>query len=185
MKRERHISGLQHFDGIYASHYEAVLRYCLRRSRREDALDATAETFTVAWRRSGDIPKGKELPWLYGVARRVLANQRRSAGRQLATVAHLESAPARSSSEPEGQMLRNEENHEVVAALGRLTFADRELIRLAGWEELDRHEMAVALGCTPNAVTKRLNRALDHLAQEMGVAVRASGGFFRRRVVAE
>ena len=37
------------------------------------------ETFTVAWRRAADMPPGDEaLPWLYGVARNVLSNQRRS-----------------------------------------------------------------------------------------------------------
>ena len=32
-----------------------------------------AETFAVAWRRRDRMPRGAELPWLYGVARRVLA----------------------------------------------------------------------------------------------------------------
>ncbi len=42
-----------------------------------------AETFLVAWRRLDDVP-ADALPWLYGVARRVLANERRSAGRRAA-----------------------------------------------------------------------------------------------------
>jgi RNA polymerase sigma-70 factor (ECF subfamily) len=41
------------------------------------ADDLTADVLVVAWRRRSDIPPGAELPWLYGVARRVLANYRR------------------------------------------------------------------------------------------------------------
>jgi RNA polymerase sigma-70 factor (ECF subfamily) len=36
------------------------------------APDVVAETFLVAWRRLDDVP-ADPLPWLYGVARRVLA----------------------------------------------------------------------------------------------------------------
>lgn len=43
----------------------------------KDAADAVAETFLVAWRRLPEVPSGEEArPWLYGVARRTLANQR-------------------------------------------------------------------------------------------------------------
>jgi hypothetical protein len=33
-----------------------------------------AETYAIAWRRQRDVPRGAELGWLIGVARRVLAN---------------------------------------------------------------------------------------------------------------
>lgn len=72
----------------------------------------------------------------------------------------------------------------MVAAAGRLGEADQEVLRLAGWEELDRDELAAALGCSANAATKRLNRALDRLAYELGVARRSRGRFFSRRRVA-
>jgi len=183
-ERWSRVSVQQRFEWIYANYYEAVLRYCLRRSKREDALDATAETFTVAWRRRVEMPKDQELPWLYGVARRVLANQRRSAGRQQMTVARLRAVRSDQVNEPEFELIRNEESRAVVLALSRLKPADREIIRLAGWEKLDRGGLALAMGCTPNAVTKRLNRALDHLAHEMGVVERTKGGFFRRGRVA-
>ncbi|RLE20173.1 MAG: hypothetical protein DRJ50_11150 [Actinobacteria bacterium] len=54
------------------------------------------------------------------------------------------------------------------------------MIQLAGWEELSREEISQALQCTPNAVTKRLNRALDHLAQQLGSIERSHARFFRR-----
>lgn len=165
------------FERIYTDHYEAVLRYCLRRSSREDALDAAAETFTVAWRRRDEFPADRSLPWLYGVARRVLANQRRSAGRRRSAIAPLRVV---GDDGPEPQVVRDFEAEEVVGALQRLRSADRELIALAAWEGLSRDEIAVAMDCTPNAVTKRLNRALDRLARELGTAGRAGGRFFGR-----
>lgn len=82
-------------------------------------------------------------------------------------------------------MVRSQESRDVVAALARLKPADQEVIRLAGWEELGRREIAVVMECTPNAVSKRLNRALDRLARELRVTERARGRFFRRREVAK
>jgi RNA polymerase sigma-70 factor (ECF subfamily) len=51
----------------------------LIRPTRDERFEGLAETFLVAWRRLDDVPDDP-LPWLYRVARRVLANQRRSAG---------------------------------------------------------------------------------------------------------
>jgi RNA polymerase sigma factor (sigma-70 family) len=176
----RAVSERHQFELLYASNYDAVLRYCLRRSSREDALDATAETFTVAWRRRDDIPSSRALPWLYGVARRVLSNQNRSTGRRQRTVARLRLVDGPLQDGPEPQVVRSQESWEIVDALRQLRPSDQEIIRLAGWEELGCDEIAEALQCTPNAVTKRLNRALDHLAQQLGAIERSHARFFRR-----
>ena len=172
----------QRFERVYEAHYDAVLRYCLRRSTREDAMDAAADTFVVGWRRSADMPEGHELPWLYAVARNVLSHQRRTAGRRVAATARLGDISPLMVDHVETEVVRHEAVGEMVAAIGRLGDADREVIRLAGWEELERDELGVALGCTPNAATKKLNRALDRLAGELGVSHRAGGRFFTRGV---
>jgi len=74
------------FRRLYAEHFDAVLGFALRRTDRpDDAADVTADTFLVAWRRLSHLPAGDAArPWLYGVARRVLANQRRGDGRRAA-----------------------------------------------------------------------------------------------------
>ena len=59
----------------------------------EDADDAVAEAYAIAWRRQHDIPRGAELGWLIGVTRRVLANARRSGRRAGALHALLELSP--------------------------------------------------------------------------------------------
>lgn len=171
------------FERLYAEHREAILRYCLRRTSRDDAAEAASETFVIAWRRRDAIPIGYELPWLYGVARNVLAGQYRSNRRRMAAIRRLP-RQLETPDDPEGQVVRNEEAREVVAAIERLTPEDRELIRLAGWEQLERCEIAIALGCSPNAVTKRLGRALDGLARELGVDQRTHRSrFFGPRTV--
>jgi RNA polymerase sigma-70 factor (ECF subfamily) len=126
---------------------------------------------------------GRELPWLYGVAGRVLANQRRGRVRHSAALASLHSV-AEPNDGPETQVVQNFETTELINALGRLSANDREVVRLAGWEELDRDDLALAVGCTPNAATKRLNRALDRLGRELGVSERKHVRFFRGRKVA-
>ena len=70
------------FEALYQEQVGAVAAYALRRASRETSEDVVAETFLVAWRRLEDVPFEKPLPWLYGVARRTLANQRRAAVRR-------------------------------------------------------------------------------------------------------
>ena len=71
----------ERFERLYATYHPQVFGYVLRRcGRPEDAADVIAETFLVVWRRLDDLPVDDEIrPWLYGVARRVLSNQRRGA----------------------------------------------------------------------------------------------------------
>jgi RNA polymerase sigma-70 factor (ECF subfamily) len=75
------------FEEIYAACHDPVLGYVLRRTGNgHDAADVLAETFLTAWRRLDDVPGGESTrPWLYGVARRVLANHHRGAGWRSAT----------------------------------------------------------------------------------------------------
>ena len=168
------------FERMYADHFDTVLRYCLRRTSREDALDAAAETFTVAWRRRSDLPWDLPLPWLYGVAFKVLGSQRRSSFRQRRAAAYLRGGWGDETPGPEVQVLRATEDQQVLDVLERLRPDDREVIRLAAWEDLTRDEVAAALGCSANAATKRLNRALDRLAAELGQTRSSGARFFRR-----
>lgn len=144
-------------------------------------MDATAETFTVAWRRRDDMPAVGALPWLYGVARKVLANSWRSSERRSNALVRLRVVDNNALGEHECQLVMDEEFRDVVAAIGRLRPRDQEIIRLAAWEELAREDIGVALGCTSNTVTKRMNGALDRLARELGAVERSNARFFGRK----
>ena len=155
------------FRRIYAAHFDAVLAYALRRvDRPEDAGDVTAETFLVAWRRLAHAPRGPELrPWLYGVARRVLANHRRGEKRRIAL----------------GQRLRRElkahvpdssddvvQQADVTAAMRLLSARDQEVLELHLWEGLESREIAEVLGLTTAVVRPRLSRARTRLRELLG-----------------
>jgi len=66
----------EEFEQLYRQHAGAVLAYARRRTMQAVADDVVADVFLIAWRRVDDVP-AERLPWLLGVARRVLANQRR------------------------------------------------------------------------------------------------------------
>jgi len=72
------------FQTIFEANFHSVLGYALRRTATSaDAADVVSETMLIAWRRLDQVPSGDSArPWLFGVARRVLANQRRGIGRQ-------------------------------------------------------------------------------------------------------
>jgi RNA polymerase sigma factor (sigma-70 family) len=155
------------FRVLFDAAYAPLLAYALRRTPDPaDAEEAVAETMLVAWRRRAEIPKGAELPWLYGVARRVLANQRRARGRR-ARLASVLSRVRRVRPDAADAAEASDEVRAVLAALARLSAADQEVLRLATWEELSNDEIALALGCSANAVAIRLHRARRRLRQEL------------------
>jgi RNA polymerase sigma-70 factor (ECF subfamily) len=136
--------------------------YALRRAASpEDAADAVAETFLIAWRKFDDMPGNDEtLLWLYGIARRVLANRRRSEKRRAAANERLvrelaielgHVADQASVHDPEVELARS--------ALTSLKDKGREALLLVVWEELTPTEAARVLRCTPNALRIRLHRA--------------------------
>ena len=164
----------QRFRTLYLGHYRQVYMYFRRRTDIERARDGTAETFLVAWRRLDDVPGGdRTLPWLYGTARRVLANQWRSRRRSDHLQERLGGIAARADPGPEARVVPSAEAQSVRDAMGRLRKTDREVIRLAEWEGLSHGEIAVALGCTVHAVDQRMFRARRRLAGELGVGVPA------------
>src|SRR3954466_10742477 len=86
------------FEDAYRSSGTAVLGYALRRAEtREDALDVVAETFATAWRRRAALPVDPDevRPWLFGIARRCLANAARSTHRATRLGERLAPAPPR------------------------------------------------------------------------------------------
>lgn len=165
---------------IYDATYRDVFAYCLRRSNVEDAKDATAEVYLVAWRRIDDVPPGDDaIPWLYGTSRKVLANQRRSRTRLGNLTDRIRNDPRRVSVTPETTVLRQERDQEVVDALAKLREPDREVIGLALWEELPHKDIGKILRCSDRAVTMRLHRALRRLGRHLEAATSLPSTAFR------
>lgn len=153
------------FEAVYMAYHAPVLAYALRRTGSpDDAADVIAETFLTAWRRLDEIPQGQQARlWLYGVARRVLANHYRGERRRSALAERLrgELAAAYLPPDYQGDLAR------IAAAFGRLPERERELLALNAWEGLDHGQIAVVLGCSRNAVRIRLHRARGRFAAEL------------------
>ncbi len=168
--------GLRRFQGIYEAHYRSVTAYARRRTADPvDAQDVVAETFTIAWRRLDQLPDDDAvLPWLYGVARRVLANQRRGNRRRDDLTTRLRSQRA-GSADVESEVLASEDRRTVLAALSRLRASDQEILRLAGWEELPHRDIARVVGGSESSVAVRLHRARSRLGREITKEERRRG----------
>ncbi|WP_432942969.1 RNA polymerase sigma factor [Kribbella sp. CA-253562] len=154
----------ERFEQVFGTHREAVLGYLLRRTgSSHDAADLLADTFVVVWRRLDEVPGGDQTkPWLYGVARRVLANHRRGEGRRNALADRLRDELVETST-PSPEPVDGDSA--TARAFRALPEQDRELLTLVAWEDLDTAQIATVLGCSRNAVRIRLHRARKRFAK--------------------
>lgn len=151
--------------GLFEHHYDEVLAYCARRIGRNEAEDVAAEAFAVASRRVEEIEWETALPWLYAVARGVLANRWRSIHRLRrlqGKMAGLAVAPIDS---PDEVVIRSAEARQAMTALRQLRPSDREILMLSAWEELTAGQIAISLGISVAAAEKRLERAKTRMAR--------------------
>ena len=153
----------ERFERIAQETFEPLQRYLRRRAAPQDAEDLLSEVLLTVWRRIGDAPAERALPWCYGIARRALANHRRGDRRRLRLVTRVGSEPV--AHHPDSADLQPDPD--LQDALDGLASADREVLRLWAWEELEPREIAVVLGVSPNAATLRLSRAKKKLAQTL------------------
>lgn len=156
----------ERFRAIYTAHFRSVLGFALRRTcRPEDAADIVAETFLVAWRRLDEVPEVEMRPWLFGVARNMLANQNRGelrrnrlAGRLGETLAQR---PELSQREPADR------GDDLGRAWQRVTEPDREILTLSAWEGLNATDIGVVLSMPSATVRTRLRRARGRFRQAL------------------
>ncbi len=146
------LSRERRFEDLMSEVYVPLQRFVRRRST--DGDDVLADTLLVLWRRLDDLPPDAWLPWAYGVARGCLQNAHRSDERRWRLLQRLAREP---------QALPPGEDLVLAGALADLPDAEREVLRLWAWEQLQPREIAVVLGITPNAASIRLHRATTRL----------------------
>jgi RNA polymerase sigma-70 factor (ECF subfamily) len=171
------------FELLYEKHAPAVKAYALRRADAASADDVVAEVFIVCWRRFEEVPVDP-LPWLLGVARRVLSTQRRGERRRGALHERLAQtaddsifqAPDDFAAEPAGDLggaksedgvLAGVTDTALAAALTRLSDSDRDLLLLIAWDGLSLTEAATVLAIKPATARVRLLRARRRLTQAL------------------
>ncbi len=145
---------MQRFEQIYTEHVEAVRSYVRRRVPETIVDDVVADTFLVCLRRIERVP-AEPLPWLYAVAWKTLANERRKRER----VAHGHEVPP-GAPDPVG-------DGELALAFNALSERDREVLRLVAWEGLSLADAATVLGCSAVTCRVRYHRAKSRLASKL------------------
>jgi RNA polymerase sigma-70 factor (ECF subfamily) len=174
------------FELLYGEHAPAVKAYVLRRAQASVADDLVAEVFMVCWRRLDELP-AEPLPWLLGVARRVLSTQRRGERRLVALHRRLAESgvavgatsstvetpsPAVGSLSPAAGTLSPARDSfgaggALRGALEQLSESDREVLLLIAWEGLSPTQAAAMLGVKAATVRVRLHRARRRLARAL------------------
>lgn len=147
-------------EELAEAHGPRVLAYLVRRTNDSaDAADVFQAVLVAAWRRLSDVPEDDQaaLAWLFGTARRCLANHWRGQTRRLHATERLRGSIRLATAEvigPKGG---------ITEALMDLSDADRELLTLVYWEDLTVEQAASVLEITPVAARKRLERARTRL----------------------
>jgi len=148
------------FEVLFRDTRAPLLAYLTRRTPAEDAADLLAEVYLVAWRKRADLPAGEERRlWLFGVARRLLAEHRRHAWKRADAEAETGAlgTPDARDDDSRGEAVRH--------ALESLSDIDRELVTLTTWEGLSPAEAARVVGITAGTARVRLHRARARLAR--------------------
>jgi RNA polymerase sigma-70 factor (ECF subfamily) len=163
----------QRFDALFATYKLEVSAYCSwRLGSAADAEDAVAEVFLVAWRRLDDAPPDDAAKvWLYAVARRVIANQRRAQRRVDALRQRVAREPAAAMPHTAGGSREEALVHE---ALARLSDRDREVLLLAEWANLTAAEIASVFGCPTVTARGRLHRARQRFRRAFETLARSA-----------
>ena len=163
MKRRTRTDHEDRVEQAYAANAPDLLSYFGRRVRiPADAADLLSETFVVAWRRADRLPVESEQArmWLFGIARRVLANAARGDIRRSGLAdrlrAHLETLP---SEHVEGDSV------DIGAALDALPDDHSELVRLVLWDGFTMPEAATILGISETTARGRYQRARARLRE--------------------
>jgi RNA polymerase sigma factor (sigma-70 family) len=144
------------FDALFKEYLPDMVAYCGWRSgSAADAQDAVSEVFLAAWRRLEEVPDGVQARlWLYGTARRVMANHARAGRRRAqlsARVAAEDLLASRGHVSPVADAVHD--------ALARLKPSDREVLLLSEWEGLSPQEIAAVMECPVVTARGRLFRA--------------------------
>jgi RNA polymerase sigma-70 factor (ECF subfamily) len=154
------------WEHIYRAVYARLRAYAARHVGNDTADDVVSETMLRAVAgidRFRWTPAGIE-PWLFGIARRVVADHHRRTGRRRRWSRAVASpAPAL----PADAAELADEHAAVRAAFNRLPARDRELLELRVVAGLTPEQTAAVLGKRPGAVRVAQSRALARLRQRL------------------
>ena len=168
------------FEAFYREHVEDVQRFVARRvGDRERAADLTAEIFLAAIDSAHRYQpqRGSPRAWLYGIARVLLASERRQRGRELAGQSRLNGSSLldeEGAAEMDARIDAATQSRRLYEAMDRRSEAERTVLELVALDELTVAEAAAAAGVRPVTARVRLHRARRKLRTELEAAARTT-----------
>jgi RNA polymerase sigma factor (sigma-70 family) len=156
--------GLRDFRAVYRAHYGFVWHALHRFGVPAGAVDdAAQDVFVVAYRRRESYRGPSPKPWLYGIARRVASNHRRSTRRRAQRDQALPRATRPAVTDGTREAIEGFERYLVG-----LPSADRELLVLSELEGMTGPELAAVTGRNVQTIYTRVRKLKVELGQVMG-----------------
>ncbi|MEZ4523760.1 MAG: RNA polymerase sigma factor [Thermomicrobiales bacterium] len=160
----------RYFELLYERYADRLYRYALSRTGSQtEADDIVSETIITALERleQFDPQRGSFRGWLFAIATRKIADQRRGHRR------FWKAINRRWQHDPPGDnahalALRDDEHRRVHRAIQQLSEANREVVTLRFVADLPIAEIARTLHISEGAAKMRLSRSMRELAKDLG-----------------
>ena len=157
------------FGTLFERHAKAIYNYCFRRVGDWNAAeDLLSVVFLEAWgRREKELPPGKVLPWLYGIATNVVRNRRRAERRYRMALARVPATRPEDDFGDDVAVRLDDERRmrDALALLKTLPRGQQDVFVLCAWGDLSYEDAAYALGVPVGTVRSRLSRARRALGE--------------------
>jgi RNA polymerase sigma-70 factor (ECF subfamily) len=158
------------FRVLYDRHAGRIHAFHLRRSRDPGAaMELTAETFAQAWlsrERYVDHAEGTAAPWLFGIARNVLAASVRQRAVERTAQERLMLGLLPTATTVDETWLDGLDD-DLTAALAALPDGQRRAIELRFLADQAYEDVARELECTPETARVRVHRGLRSIRQRL------------------
>lgn len=149
------------FDAVYQQHFDFVWRLARRFGAEEAAVDdVVQDVFVVVHRKLGEFEgRSSVRTWLYGIARRVVADHRKKRTRRRETAIEDAGPVEEPAVGPEGKAAQTQRLAQLRALLDQLPDEQREVFVLAELEQMSAPEIVELTGTKLNTVYSRLRLA--------------------------
>ena len=161
------------FEEFYREHVDGVQRFIARRVHDPcEAADLTAEVFLAAIEGAAGYDPGRGSPaaWMYGVARNVVAAERRRVARERNLQSRIEGRRLLDDDDIERLQERIDAERaarQLTVAVAGLPDKERAVIELVAVDGLSVTDAAAALQIRPVTARVRLHRARTALRRDL------------------
>ncbi len=151
------------FEEVYRDHFKPVYNYIyMQLLDRETAEDIVSDAFMKAFRAYDTFSPSvsSEKTWLFRIARNLLIDFYRRAGRSKEFNPGDEVLEAASYNDKELAAIEDDTNRVVYQVLSYLREEEREILLMRYIREMSNPEIAQETGLSPKSVSERIRRIL-------------------------